>query len=85
MARIKKVSEKDLYKMLCEGKVKFQFEKKDGTIREAVGTLNPGMITKIPAGGANYPKMCGYTTYFDLDKNNFRCFLGSKLIGVVED
>lgn len=80
----KKVTPKELHEMLCSGKVKFQYTKKDGTVRTAIGTLNPGMITNKPAGGRNTVKEAGYTTYFDIEKDAFRCFAESKLIGVVE-
>lgn len=82
--KTKSVTPNELYKMLCAGKVKFQFTKKDGTVRTAIGTLNPGMITRKPAGGCNPVKEAGYQTYFDLEKDAFRCFAESKVIGVVE-
>lgn len=81
---IKKVNITELKKMLCNGTVKFQYTKKDGSVRTAVGTLKSDLITKKPAGGVNYPKEAGYTTYFDLEKNWWRVFAESKLLGVVE-
>ena len=82
---IKKATGNDLYKMLCQGKVKFQFTKKDGSVRTAVGTLKNSLITNKPNGGENKVKGAGYTTYYDLEKDAFRCFAESKLIGVVEE
>lgn len=83
--KLKKVTGDELHRMLCEGKVKFQFTKKDGSIRTAVGTLNNSLITNKPSGGKNTVKDAGYTTYYDLDKDAFRCFAESKLLGVVEE
>ena len=37
--KLKKVNASELHEMLCKGKVKFQFTKKDGSVRTAVGTL----------------------------------------------
>ena len=83
--KLKKVNASELHEMLCKGKVKFQFTKKDGTVRTAVGTLKSSMITNKPNGGESKVKDAGYTTYYDLEKNAFRCFAESKLLGVVED
>lgn len=80
----KKVNISELKDMLRKGTVKFQYTKKDGSIRTAVGTLQSDKITKKPAGGVCHPKEVGYTPYFDLEKEAWRCFAESKLIGVVE-
>ena len=82
--KLKKVNASELHEMLCKGKVKFQFTKKDGSVRTAVGTLNNNLITKKPAGGVCHPKNAGYSPYFDVEKDGFRVYAESKLIGVVE-
>ena len=81
---MKKVNITELKEMLTKGTVKFQYTKNDGSVRTAVGTLNSGLITKKPAGGQNKVKDAGYVTYFDIEKDWWRCFAESKLIGVVE-
>lgn len=83
--KLKKVNASELHEMLCKGQVKFQYKKNDGTVRTATGTLMSGLITKKPAGGQNKVKDAGYVTYFDLEKDWWRCFAESKLIGVVEE
>ena len=83
--KLKKVNASELHEMLCKGTVKFQFTKKDGTVRTAVGTLKSDLITRKPAGGENKVEGAGYTTYFDIEKDAFRCFAESKFIGIVED
>lgn len=82
---MKKVSAEELHKMLTQGTVKFQYTKKDGSVRTAVGTLKSSLITRKPAGGENKVKNAGYTTYFDVEKDAFRCFAESRLLGVVEE
>ena len=82
---MKKVNASELHEMLCKGKVKFQYKKNDGSVRTAMGTLKSDLITKKPAGGQNKVKGAGYVTYFDLEKDWWRCFAESKLIGVVEE
>lgn len=81
---IKKVTNEELRKMMMEGPVTFQYKKNDGTIRQAVGTLNSSLITKKPAGGICHPKNAGYSPYFDVEKDGFRVYAESRLIGVVE-
>ena len=81
---IKKVSIHELKKMLSQGEVKFQYTKKDGSVRTAVGTLRSDLITKKPSGGECYPRRAGYTPYFDIEKGWWRVFAESKLLGVVE-
>ena len=79
-----KVTVAELRDMMKQGTVKFQYVKKDGTIRTAVGTLRSDLITRKPAGGACYPRRQGYTPYFDVEKDAFRVFAESKFLGVVE-
>ena len=79
----KKVNLTELKEMLTKGTVKFQY-KNDGSVRTAMGTLKSSMITRKPSGGQNKVKGAGYTSYFDVEKDAWRCFAESKLIGVVE-
>lgn len=81
---IRKVTNEELCQMMKEGKVTFQYKKKDGSIREAVGTLKQEFITKKSQGGPCYPKECGYSVYWDVEKDNFRVYAESQLVGVVE-
>ena len=80
----KKINITELKEMLKKGTVKFQYRKNNGEVRTAVGTLRSDLITHKPAGGMNRTKDAGYTTYFDVEKDAFRCFAESKLLGVVE-
>jgi hypothetical protein len=75
--------------MLKAGIVKFTYEKKDGTQRNAIGTLN---ALHIPAsdlpqsegGAASEPKPDNPNTqkYYDLEAKAWRMFTISKLIAV---
>ena len=80
----KKVNLTELKEMLTKGTVKFQYTKNDGSVRTAMGTLKSSMITRKPSGGQNKVKGAGYTSYFDVEKDAWRCFAESKLIGVVD-
>lgn len=81
---VKSVTPMELREMLKNGKVTFQYKKNDGSIRTAVGTVKDDLITMKTSGGENKVKSSGYSVYFDLDKNAFRCYAESKIVGVVE-
>lgn len=71
-----------LAKKMRQGVVKFAFEKVDGTIRYANGTL-----MNIPSGiSVNGKKVTkpSYKTfaYFDVDKSEMRCFKIENLVTV---
>ena len=81
---IRKVTPQELNAMLHKGTVRFQYIKNDGSIREANGTLMNDVVKANLRGGVSTVKDAGYTSYFDIDKQAFRCFSESKLVGVVE-
>lgn len=66
--------------------VAFSYWKKDGTIREAHGTLNSALIPedKRPKGDSK-PRKPNYLcfAYFDVDKQEWRSFTLDKFIGFV--
>ena len=71
-----------LAKAMREGVVSFFYQKADGTIRKAIGTLQ-----NVPAGatlGGKKVTKPSYKTmaYFDVEKNSFRCFKVENLICV---
>jgi len=59
-----------LAKGLRENEVTFYYQKADGSIRKAIGTL------KGVSGGAKKITKPSYKTmtYFDIEKQDFRCF-----------
>lgn len=60
--------------------VKFYFQKVDGTIREAWGTLDP---KKLPQTNENHRKKNETVqTYFDTEKQEFRCFKKFNLVAL---
>ena len=81
---VRKVSAQELSEMLHKGTVKFQYTKKDGSVRQATGTLMSDVVKANLHGGVSTVKNAGYTSYFDIDKQAFRCFAESRLVGVVE-
>ena len=65
--------------------VSFSYWKKDGSIREARGTLNPALIPedKRPKGASDGTHSPVSFCYFDLDKNEWRSFTLDNFIGFV--
>jgi hypothetical protein len=73
--------EKKFKQALKEGKVKFEYKKVDGSIRKALGTLNPELM---PGTGATEKKIedgkkkrfvpPSILIYFDLESEGFRSF-----------
>ena len=72
---------------MLECAVAFQFKKKDGTIRNAVGTLSRRLM-KLADGtfwepkGAERPCPDSIIRFWDCDKAEWRCFSVGSLIAV---
>ena len=61
--------------------VKFYFQKVDGSVREAYGTLNEKLMPAI-AGTDNRKKNDTVTTYYDTERQEFRCFKKANLLKI---
>ena len=59
--------------------VKFYFQKVDGSIREAYGTLKDSLLPDSK-GTDNRKKSDTVQTYFDTERGEFRCFKKANLI-----
>lgn len=59
--------------------VKFYFQKVDGTIREAYGTLQTDVIPTTK-GEDNRKKNDTVQVYFDTEKSEYRCFKKANLV-----
>ena len=68
-----------LRKAMKKGIVKFLFTKQDGTIRTAWGTLKEGVIGAVKGTGSTSPTC---QTYWDCEKNAYRCFKVANFIGM---
>lgn len=68
-----------LQEKMLQGAVAFQYKKKDGSVRNAVGTLFRELM-KLADGtmwapkGEAKPEPATVIRYFDLDKGMWRCF-----------
>jgi len=64
---------------MSKGIVKFYFQKVDGSIREAYGTLAGSLIPAI-AGTDNRKRNDTVQTYFDTERQEWRCFKKLNLV-----
>ena len=67
--------------MLREGIVEFEFIKKDGSVRNAKGTL---LEEYLPAPNSDTParkKNNNVMVYFDMEKKSFRSFVKESFVG----
>jgi len=66
---------------MAQGIVKFYFQKVDGTIREAYGTLAANLV---PETSGNDMRKKNDTTqvYFDTEKQEWRCFKKLNLVSI---
>lgn len=62
------------------GIVKFYFSKVDGTMREAYGTLKESMLP--PVQGTGRKSNDTLQTYFDTEKQEYRCFKKANLVKI---
>lgn len=68
-----------LKKAMAKGIVKFYFQKIDGTLREAYGTLKDSLV---PPTGGNRKFNATTQTYFDTEKQEWRCFKVANLVKI---
>lgn len=61
--------------------VKFYFKKKDGSVREAFGTLNEKWIP-APTGTAQRAKNNSVQTYYDIRRGGYRCYRKANLLSI---
>ena len=87
MTAISKAAELEtMKKRMMRGEcVRFAYMKLDGTVRIAVGTLQPQAV-KANVTGTGIPKrFYGMFAYLDLEKMNWRGFKENRFIGTIEN
>ena len=78
-----------LQSKMMEQAVKFQFKKKDGSIRDAVGTLCRSLMkqedgTLWEPKGEGKPEPASIVRFFDVENGAWRCFTCVDFIGLAE-
>ena len=79
----KTTSLEEFNQMLHEGIVDFQFTKKDGSVRNAKGTLLAEHLPAPKADSDAKPRKQNENilVYFDIEKGSFRSFVKSSFVG----
>ena len=67
-----------LHAKMQKGIVKFYYQKVDGSIREAYGTLKSELVPATKDTGRKMPETC--QTYYDTERQEWRCFKVANLI-----
>ena len=65
--------------------VRFAYMKKDGTVRVAVGTLQPQAVAANVKGTGIPKRFYGMFAYLDLEKMDWRGFKEERFIGTIEN
>ena len=65
--------------------VRFAYMKKDGSVRIAVGTLQPDAVKANVKGTGIPKKFYGMFVYLDLEKMAWRGFLENRFVGTIEN
>ena len=65
--------------------VRFAYMKKDGSIRIAVGTLQPQAVEANTVGTGLPKRFYGMFAYLDLEKMDWRGFKEERFIGTIEN
>ena len=75
-----------LREALRRGVIRFSYWKKDGTLREARGTLSPILIPEedTPKGISNPHPNYSAIAYYDIDKKAWRSFAICQFVGFVD-
>lgn len=77
-----------LQEKMLEEAVKFQFRKKSGEVRDAIGTLKKELMRQ-PDGtlyefkGSTKPAPANTIAFFDCEKGAWRSFIATEFIGLV--
>lgn len=83
---VEKISLAELRNRLKKGVVRFEYEKKDGSVRKANGTLKKSLIPELDkdkGGKDDFPDNC--FGYYDIDRDDWRMFLKDNFIGVIKN
>ena len=72
-------------RMMCGEVVRFAYMKLDGSVRVAVGTLQPQAVAANVNGNGIPKRYYGMFSYLDLEKMAWRGFKEERFIGTIEN
>ena len=74
------MNKETLIEQMQQGIVEFAYKKKDGSIRQARGTLSEEYINYEFKTDSARPRPEGLITYFDIDSDGWRSFYEQNLV-----
>lgn len=83
MAGAKAMMIEDLKRQMHNGIAHFVYLKKDGSIREAWGTINKSLAKKYINGKGGSRECYAITAYFDVEKGGWRSFRWENIMAVL--
>lgn len=65
--------------------VRFSYKKTDGSVRDAIGTMKPSVLSTLSAKMQSGQKRrsTGCIVYFDLEREDWRCFRPENFISIL--
>ena len=65
--------------------VRFSYKKTDGSVREAIGTMKPSVLSTLSAKMQSGQKRrsTGCIVYFDLEREDWRCFRPENFLSIL--
>ena len=81
MATFKTTDVNELKTMLHKGIVSFEFIKKDGSVRQAKGTLLAEHLPALKENDKSRKPNENVVVYFDMDKKSWRSFVKESFVG----
>jgi hypothetical protein len=82
LAGMKSMMIQNLKEKMTNGVAHFLFLKKDGSVREAWGTLNRSLVSKYINGRGESRETYSTSAYFDVEKAEWRSFRWESIIQV---
>ena len=73
----------EVKRQMRNGTCHFLYLKKDGSVREAFGTLNYALCGKHINGQGSSPERWGCSCYYDIEKGDFRSFRWQNIIDIL--
>ncbi len=70
-------------RQMANGICHFMYKKKDGSIAERFGTLNPALCSQHLKGTGTSPEHRGCTIFWDIEKSSFRSFRWENLVTIL--
>ena len=83
LAASKALMIEEAIRQMQNGICHFLFQKKDGSLTERFGTLNPSLCCQHIKGTGTSPELHGCTLFWDVTKGGFRSFRWENIVAIL--